>query len=54
MERLLEAWKKTGDSWSYNWHEPVEDRGRLHRHRAFYTLAEYRAWAKENPEAEKQ
>jgi arylsulfatase A-like enzyme len=55
MEKLLEGWmKKTGDSWSYNWHDPVEDRGRLYRHRVFYTVEEYLAWAREHPEAEKQ
>ena len=29
---------------------PVEDRGRLYRHRTFYTVDEYLKWAREHPE----
>ena len=50
MERRLAGWmKKTGDSWKQNWHEPVEDKGRLYTHRTFYTVDEYLAWAKRHP-----
>lgn len=53
LETRLEAWMtKTGDSWSYNWTAPVEDKGRLYRHQAFYTVDDYLAWAKQHPEAE--
>jgi arylsulfatase A-like enzyme len=56
MERRLIQWmKRTGDSWDYNWHEPVEDGGRLYTHdKTFYTVHEYLAWSKENPEAGKR
>ncbi len=53
MERQLSAWmKRTGDSWDYNWHELVEDKGRLYRHEAFYTVEDYLAWAKKHPGTE--
>lgn len=55
MDRRLQQWmQKTGDSWKYNWTELVEDRGRLYRHRTFYTVDEYLQWAKEHPEANPQ
>ncbi|MBL8174268.1 MAG: sulfatase [Bryobacterales bacterium] len=55
MEKRLQQWmRKTGDSWSYDWTELVEDRGRLYRHKTFYTVDEYLRWAKENPEASRQ
>jgi arylsulfatase A-like enzyme len=42
MDSLLSGWmRKTGDSWSYNWHELVEDGGRLYKDRAFYSVDEY-------------
>lgn len=51
MERRLAQWmSRTGDSWDYNWQELVEDKGRLYRHRTFYTVAEYLAWARDHPE----
>jgi arylsulfatase A-like enzyme len=51
MERRVREWmEKTGDSWRFNWSHPVEDRGRLYRHRAFYTVGEYLEWAKQHPE----
>ncbi|HZT33463.1 MAG TPA: sulfatase [Bryobacteraceae bacterium] len=54
MERRLAGWiERTGDSWRYDWHELVEDNGRLYRHETFYTVDEYLAWAKQHPEAEK-
>ena len=51
MEARLARWmKQTGDSWSYNWTHPVEDRGRLYRHRLFRTVDEYLQWAKSHPD----
>jgi arylsulfatase A-like enzyme len=51
MEKRLAAWmQKTGDSWQFDWTFPVEDRGRLYRHRTFYTVNEYLEWLKQNPE----
>jgi arylsulfatase A-like enzyme len=51
LEAKLETWMaKTGDSWSFDWHEKVEDRGRLYRHEVFYTVDEYLEWAKEHPD----
>ena len=42
MDSLLSTWmRKTGDSWSYNWHALVEDGGRLYKDRAFYSVDEY-------------
>lgn len=53
LEAKLDAWmSKTGDSRSYNWTHPVEDKGRLYRHQAFYSVDDYLAWAKQHPEAE--
>ena len=49
-QRLTRWMKETGDSWSYNWSQPLEDAGRLYKHRAFYTVAEYLDWAKQHPE----
>lgn len=47
MERRLRTWmEKTGDSWDNCWTDPVEDAGRLYRHGVFYTIDEYRQWAK--------
>ncbi len=54
LEKRLQQWmKETGDSWSYNWTHPVEDAGRLYKHRTFHTLAEYMEWAKQNPELDR-
>jgi len=51
MERKLKEWMdRTGDAWRFNWKEPVEDKGRLYRDRAFYTVEEYLAWLRENPD----
>lgn len=51
MQARLARWmRRTGDSWSYNWTHPVEDRGRLYRHRLFRTVDEYLQWAKSHPE----
>lgn len=52
MEQKLAAWmKRTGDSWSYDWTEKVEDKGRLYKHEAFYTVADYLNWARSHPQA---
>jgi arylsulfatase A-like enzyme len=46
MEARLAEWmRRTGDSWDYNWTEPVEEGGRLYRDRVFYTVDEYLKWA---------
>ena len=51
MEAKLNQWmERTGDSWSLNWTEKVEDRGRLYSHGVFYTVDDYLEWAKQNPE----
>ncbi|HEY2932066.1 MAG TPA: sulfatase [Acidobacteriota bacterium] len=53
MEKRLSAWmKRTGDAWSNDWTEMVEDKGRLYSHEAFYTVADYLKWAKAHPELE--
>jgi arylsulfatase A-like enzyme len=50
MEMRISRWmQRTGDSWSYNWSHLVEDKGRLYRHKAFYTVDEYLKWAAQNP-----
>jgi arylsulfatase A-like enzyme len=42
MESRLADWmKRTGDSWKYNWHQPVEDGGRLYKDRTFYSVEDY-------------
>lgn len=48
--KLSEWMNRTGDRWSYDWTHPVEDNGRLYRHRTFYTVREYLEWAKQHPE----
>ena len=51
LEKRLAQWmKETGDAWSYNWTQPLEDGGRLYRHQTFDTVAEYLSWAKPHPE----
>ena len=53
MEKKLLHWmEEAGDRWDYNWTAPVEDNGRLYRHRTFYTVPEYLQWARENPTAD--
>ena len=43
MDALLSHWiQKTGDSWSYNWHELVKVDGRLYNDKTFYMVDEYR------------
>jgi arylsulfatase A-like enzyme len=44
MEGRLAAWmQRTGDSWEFNWTDPVEDKGRLYTGGTYYTVAEYLA-----------
>jgi arylsulfatase A-like enzyme len=46
MESKLAAWMaRTGDNWNYDWHELVEDKGRLYGDQTFYSVEEYRKWA---------
>lgn len=52
-ERLAALMKRRGDDWRFNSSELVEEGGRLYRHATFYTLDEYRAWAKANPDKAK-
>ena len=50
MEKRLASWmERTGDSWKYDWHEFVEDKGRLYTHGTFYTVQDYLAWASRHP-----
>lgn len=49
-QQLAALMEKTGDSWSLNSNERIEEGGRLYRHRPFSTIAEYLDWARENPE----
>ena len=48
MDALLTGWmKKTGDSWKYDWHELVEDDGRLYKGKTFYSVDDYLKSVKE-------
>ncbi len=49
-DRLQQWFRTTGDSWKYDWTQPVEDNGRLYKHQTFYTVDEYLRWAEEHPE----
>jgi arylsulfatase A-like enzyme len=50
LESELGRWmERTGDSWSYDWSHPIEDRGRLYKHETFYTVEDFMEWAQENP-----
>jgi arylsulfatase A-like enzyme len=50
LDQQLNAWmSQVGDSWDLDWTEPLEDGGRLFTYKAFYTLPEYRDWAKKHP-----
>jgi arylsulfatase A-like enzyme len=51
--KLAELMKSKGDAWSFNSMDLVEEGGRLYRHGTFYTLDEYRAWAKDHPDLAK-
>ncbi|MCB9386029.1 MAG: sulfatase [Bryobacterales bacterium] len=54
MQARLESWmQRVGDSWSLDWTEKVEDRGRLYKHEVFYTVDDYLEWAAKRPEAGK-
>jgi arylsulfatase A-like enzyme len=51
LQGKLEEWmRKTGDSWSFDWTEKVEDKGRLYKHETFYTVDDYLKWAKQHPD----
>ncbi|SKB04345.1 Arylsulfatase A [Prosthecobacter debontii] len=52
-KQLSALMEKNGDSWSFNSSDLVEEGGRLYRFETFYTLDEFRAWAKANPEKAK-
>jgi arylsulfatase A-like enzyme len=42
MDGRVSAWmKRTGDSWKYDWHELVEDKGRLYTGGTYYSVDEY-------------
>lgn len=47
---LARRMEETGDSWSFDWTHPLEDRGRLYRHETFYTVEDFMEWADENPD----
>lgn len=51
--QLAALMKKNGDAWSFNSNDLVEEGGRLYRYETFYTLEDYRAWAKANPDKAK-
>jgi len=54
LERRLQKWMRdTEDSWEYNWTHPVEDAGRLYKHKTFRTVEEYLEWAKQHPELDR-
>ncbi|MEZ5397783.1 MAG: sulfatase [Bryobacterales bacterium] len=54
MQAMLDEWmQRVGDSWSLDWTDKVEDRGRLYKHKVFYTVEEYLDWAKDHPDAVK-
>ncbi|MCW0218736.1 MAG: sulfatase-like hydrolase/transferase, partial [Prosthecobacter sp.] len=51
--QLAALMKKNGDAWSFNSNDLVEEGGRLYRYETFYTLEDYRVWAKANPDKAK-
>jgi arylsulfatase A-like enzyme len=51
MEAKLSEWmKRTGDAWSFNSRQPVDDKGRLYRFGTFTTIDEYLKWAEAHPD----
>jgi arylsulfatase A-like enzyme len=48
-KQLLDWMARVGDSWTLDWTAPVEDEERLDKYRAFYTVQDYLAWAKNHP-----
>jgi arylsulfatase A-like enzyme len=51
MEQRLAIWmKRTGDDWSADWTELVEDKGRLYTQDVFYTVPDYLKWLREHSE----
>lgn len=53
-QRLTRRMNELGDSWDFDWQDPVEDAGRLYNYRTFYTVQEYLEWAKKHPELTKR
>jgi arylsulfatase A-like enzyme len=50
MEQRLTTWmKRTGDDWSADWTELVEDKGRLYTQGVFYTVPDYLKWLRAHP-----
>jgi arylsulfatase A-like enzyme len=50
LDTRLIAWmSKVGDSWKLDWTNYVEDGADLFKYKAFYTVDEYMAWAKQHP-----
>jgi arylsulfatase A-like enzyme len=42
MDGRLTRWmKRTGDSWKFDWHELLEDKGRLYNGGTYYSVDEY-------------
>jgi arylsulfatase A-like enzyme len=51
METRLARWMKdTGDSWKFDSDVKVDDKGRLTRFKAFYSIDEYLKWAADHPD----
>ena len=51
LDARLQQWmQSTGDSWKFDWTDPVEDNGRLYKHRTFYSVDGYLDWAGKHPE----
>ena len=52
LDVQLTAWmKRTGDSWSKDWHDDVEDGGVLYNTETFETVDEYIEWKKAHPDS---
>jgi arylsulfatase A-like enzyme len=52
-QRLAALMQRHGDDWRFNSSELVEEGGRLYRHATFYSIKDYLAWAKNNPDKAK-
>jgi arylsulfatase A-like enzyme len=48
--QLTALMEKNADAWTFNSPDFVEEGARLYRHQTFYTLEDYRTWAKANPD----
>jgi arylsulfatase A-like enzyme len=49
-DRLRDWMRRTGDDWNFDWTHPVEDNGRLYRHRTFHSVTEYLRWSRKHPD----